>query len=259
MAPLLRGDAWPGQGLWQDTVDLDGLYDEAADVAASEHGTFVVGMGKRADHTLDMIVRAYDPQTGALRWSDVYDRAASNEFGRAIAVDGPRVFASGFCSAANGNRDICVRAYDARTGRVAWTGTFDYAGLDDEPRFRGLAVAQGRVFVAGEATRGANDTDFVLVAFDAATGRKLWHSAADRGPADLAESVVADGGRVFATGTYWLGDGFHYVVRAHDPAAGASSPAAAPGRAPTGWCAGSTGRPGSCSGRTRATSAAATG
>jgi glucose dehydrogenase len=118
-------DATTGRLLWEDRVDV-GNTDEAMAVDASSSGVFVtgwVGSSMSVDGPspspidTDFFVRAYDVQSGHVRWTDRVD-SGFLDGGLAIATLGDRVFAAGVVDTPLGdsdyNRDVFVRAYEAR-------------------------------------------------------------------------------------------------------------------------------------------------
>jgi len=81
-----------------------------------------------------------------------------------------------------------------------------YVGDGDGGQARGMALSPdgGTVFVAGDGSSPASGSDFATVAYDAATGRRLWASSYN-GPASAADlvhgvGVSPDGKTVFVTG-----------------------------------------------------------
>lgn len=153
-------DAATGEFVWQDIVPGPSpLYGPAGGVAMTGRHTVVVGgrsvtveypEGTRVHEAF--VVRSYDTATGALRWEDLHH---PNRFGPfhwfgwdVDAVSG-RLFAVG--QEVEGNGTWLVRAYDAKRGDVLWEDEFQPAGGSAETQV--LAVAGGRVFVAGSSGR----------------------------------------------------------------------------------------------------------
>ena len=87
----------------------------------------------------------------------------------------------------------------------------DYAG--------GVAVKDGRVFVAGESETTAGSSAFTVKAFDAKNGSLLWESYYDREGEgwDGAYAVVADDDKVFVSGSTATAAGDSaFAVRAYN-------------------------------------------
>ena len=173
---------------------------------------------------------------GDLLWQDRVDKAAASDGAFAIAVQGARVFAAGFVAADGscnrsdviGNCDYSVRAYEAKTGHLLWEDQVDKAeGFD---LALAVAVRGGRVFAAGWVDADgsciplaeAGNCDFFVRAYEAKTGHLLWEDQFDgAGDHDLAGTIAAGGGQVFAGGvvTNAAGDG-DWLVRAYEAKTG---------------------------------------
>jgi outer membrane protein assembly factor BamB len=110
-------DLKSGQFVWEDEVDA-GPFDEFLAVAASGNRVFVVGYGGEEcvfgwPSYCDMLVRAYDTNTGQLVWADRLDKPGTEEIGWGIAVQGGRVFATGTLYDSSTASDLLIRAYAA--------------------------------------------------------------------------------------------------------------------------------------------------
>lgn len=110
---------------------------------------------------------AYDAMTGQRLWGDVLDNRSTHENAHSIGVspDGFSVFVTG--TAIFPDYNYVTIAYDADTGRRQWTEVFERY-VWTEP-FLAIDPTGGKVFVAGERAVG-NDSDFMLLAYSAATG-----------------------------------------------------------------------------------------
>ena len=118
-------DTKTGALLWEDRFDGGAMaVDRPEQVVFAGKSVLVGGRSQRqvaADSGNDWHVRAYDAQTGALLWSDIYDAALGNDrvsnTGTGLAVSGKRAFAVGRGANAadpESGRDAIVRAYDLR-------------------------------------------------------------------------------------------------------------------------------------------------
>ena len=121
----------------------------------------------------------------------------------AVSPSGGTVFVTGYTFA--GTQDYTTFAYDAATGIKLWVRRYNGPGKGDD-QASSLAVSPdgGAVFVTGYTT-GAAGTDYATVAYDAATGARLW-ARRYNGPGngdDHASSVAVSpsGGTVYVTGT----------------------------------------------------------
>jgi DNA-binding beta-propeller fold protein YncE len=125
----------------------------------------------------------------------------------AVSGDGTRVFIAGqsFGYAPGYYSRFEVVAYDASSGARLWVERYDPGGRFSTEDAYALAVSPDdtKVFVTGRS--GAIGTAFATVAFDAATGKRLWASRYEL-PGDsyynvaLAIAVSPDGTNVFVTG-----------------------------------------------------------
>lgn len=71
----------------------------------------------------------------------------------------------------NGNSDFLAQAYDASTGTLLWEDLVVMAGPDDTAS---AVVTDGeRVFVGGDSSSAPGNFDFLVRAYDAATGALL--------------------------------------------------------------------------------------
>jgi DNA-binding beta-propeller fold protein YncE/lysophospholipase L1-like esterase len=204
-------DADTGVELW--AAGYDGLgrgFDDPADLAVSPDGgeVFVTGTSRGSSETVwDYATVAYDAASGAELWAARYD-GDENDLAAAVEVgpDGSTVFVAGSSYSAGHLHGVAVTlAYDALTGTVGWIAKYG------SPQHRwdtgeALSVAPdgSRVYVAGLTAGMLADPDMLTLAFDSATGARLWAARYD-GPAGLedgAMDVVASptGERVFVTG-----------------------------------------------------------
>ena len=170
-------------------------------VSPDSSTVFVTATALPGQPTCGFEVAAYDAADGTPQWSSVYpDCSGESHVAMALSQDGSTVYAAGF-----GNAGFATVAFDASTGGQRW------ATVDSDLRVDGdiaPSVAAGpegdRVFVLADSACKpiCFGQPLVTVAYDAATGSRLWESRYDSGganyPADLG--VSADGSQVFATG-----------------------------------------------------------
>ena len=208
-------DAPTGTLLWQNVWDA-GRDDLPKAIAASPTAVVMVGYGgNTTSHPLDLIVRAYDPVSGAILWSDQVDRGNVEDAAWAVAVGPQRVFVAATTQTPSG-RDLLVRAYNAASGLLNW----EIVRAATSPV--ALKVAAGRLFLAGSSS---NQT--YLGAFDVRSGGVLWE---DQTPTPgLFRDVQVKGQQVVAAGSAGRG----LLVRAFDVRTGAMAwqdqPAVPPG------------------------------
>jgi WD40 repeat protein len=110
------------------------------------------------------------------------------------------VFVAGMRQQNQNTSDILVISYDAATGARLWAR--HYHGRNDTHDFGGsLAISPdgSRVFVGGQAAPVGGGFAYVTLAYDAATGARLWTSRIGGG--GVRDLVVSpDGSTVFVTG-----------------------------------------------------------
>jgi outer membrane protein assembly factor BamB len=143
---------------------------------------------------------------GARQWTARFDGPTSDEdWGRALGVspDGSALFVTGYRTGTGGDRDYATVAYNASTGSQLWAKSYDGAGDRDEADALGVSPDGSTVFVTGYSTGASSYLDYATVAYDAATGSKLWVKRYDAGNLDsaFALGVSADGSAVFVTGS----------------------------------------------------------
>src|SRR5207249_2357044 len=123
-----------------------------------------------------------------------------------IAAAGRRVFAGGNAGTVvspsafdpRSNLDAFVRGIDAHSGATVWEDRVDVGYFD---RFQQVAADEDRVFVGGWVRSQATSVGFLVRAYDARTGRRLWQALVDKsGRPDFSEALIVQGGRVFAGG-----------------------------------------------------------
>jgi len=223
-------DADTGLAKWVSRFDGPAHESDIAhSVTVSPDGTrvFVTGTSL-GPHDEDFATVALDAATGLIEWSRLYD-GAGHLFDEAdqvvVSPDGSNIFVTGGSIGAT-DYDFATVAYDAGTGSTLWVDRFD--GPSNGYDFaRSIAVSPdgSKVFVTGEATFGAaTDGDYATLAYDAATGARLWlgRYAGWAHAEDQAQRVVAgtDGSKVFVTGRSY-GRADDYATVAYDSGTGA--------------------------------------
>jgi hypothetical protein len=236
-ATLRVYDTATGALRWEDRFSYGGGFasinslatGQGDDDARSPALLYAVGRGTEADDTTAWFVRAYEPRSGALVWSDVFHPSAFDD-AASVAVDRGRIFVSGFeFDEATQQRHFTVLAYDARTGAALWQdvvpgGTPGFFGSDVATQ----VVADGhRVLAAGLIT-DADGYHFAVRAYDAATGALRWSDLLDTGSGlDTATSIALDHGRAYVVGeggaacSFDLTSDCDWLIRTYDQDTGA--------------------------------------
>jgi len=148
---------------------------------------------------------------GTQRWTATYD-AGTPAFSYDVAVspDGSTVFSTGTTSyGTTAPGQMATVAVDAQTGETKWSRVYQSTGVAGQSD-RGTRIAVSadgsKVFVTGESScpygcgSGAF-SGYSTVAYDAATGHRLWAAqVADDGPGAYSIAVTPDGSTVFVNG-----------------------------------------------------------
>jgi len=142
---------------------------------------------------------------GDLSWAnDQVAKASSEGFDIAVTPDGATAVVAGWLVGNQGNNDYFVGAFSTSDGTTAWVKRYDDAtgGLDQAVRV--VIDPAGLVaYVTGTMTIKGNGDDIVTMAFDIATGTRLW-SARFNGPKDNDD--YAAGLAVSSSGVYVAGN-----------------------------------------------------
>ncbi|HYH28295.1 MAG TPA: PQQ-binding-like beta-propeller repeat protein [Actinomycetota bacterium] len=157
-------------------------FDSTRAVTLSPDGRTVFVAGEtETDDGLRVLTAAYEVVEGGQRWAKV-DGRDGDEYDSASAIavspDGSSVFTLANACGATTDGSTCdgfLIARDPSTGEERWSALFDGEGhgLDG---FMGIGVdpASDTVFVGGQTASPRGDTDYLLGAYDAATGDLLW-------------------------------------------------------------------------------------
>jgi len=171
----------------------------AVTAAAALTGSAAAGAaapGVRAQPGARLWVARYDDGSGG------YDAATA----MAVSPDGATVFVTGdIWPAGPAGRDYGTVAYSAATGTQLWASWYSGPGSrTDIPWSVAVSPDGSMVFVTGQSTARPHSDDYATIAYDAATGRRLWlslyHGPADASSDASALAVSPDGTAVFVTG-----------------------------------------------------------
>jgi DNA-binding beta-propeller fold protein YncE len=169
------------------------------------------------------------PGPGSQLWAARYNGSGNNGVAYSVAVSpgGRRVFVTGQSAGTGGGVDYATVAYNAVTGARLWAARYHGpANTWDAASSVAVSPTGGMVFVTGVSQGTASGLDYATVAYNAATGARLWVKRYS-GPGnadDGATSVVVSpgGGTVFVTGySQGTAPGFGYATVAYNAATGA--------------------------------------
>jgi WD40 repeat protein len=194
------------------------LRDQAHFVVVGPRGreVFVTGRSEGRTSGFDYATVAYDAATGARLWARRYGGKAGRTdeaSWAAVSPGGGRVYVTGFSRGTTSGRDYATVAYDAATGAQLWARRYNGpAGRDDDAKAVAAGPGGKRVYVTGYS-EGRPGSDYATIAYNAATGARLWASRLHDVNFGLALALaVSPGGRmIFVTGRY----DYHYGTVAY--------------------------------------------
>ena len=147
---------------------------------------------------------------GTAQWVERFAAPSANSSnhvaGLAVSPDGSRVFVTGDLHKSTGGGTLHTVAYDTVTGAQLWTSSGP--GKDDRAAAVRVSPDGSRVFVVG-STYGRHDGkvshDYLTLAYDAATGARIWkklysHPVGYSSDLAAALGLSPDGSTVFVTG-----------------------------------------------------------
>ena len=166
---------------------------------------------------------------GARLWAARYNGHGKGfDVARSVAAGpgGRVVFVTGYSAGATSGEDYLTLAYDAATGARLWTARYNGPGNGlDEGHSVAVSPSGRTVFVTGTSAGTTSEQDYATVAYNAATGARLWVSRYN-GPGnsydDAARVVVSPGGAtVVVTGLSAGTTSFDYATVAYSARTGA--------------------------------------
>ncbi len=179
----------------------------AVTVSPGGRSVFVTGFSAGATSGTDYATVAYNAATGARRWVSRYNGPANRSdvaFAVAAGPGGRSVFVTGTSAGAASGWDYATIAYSAATGARRWVRRYNAANRLDIARAVAVSWDGATVFVTGASDGVTSGQDYATVAYDAATGARLWASRYN-GPGnegDHATSLAVGpaGDTVYVTG-----------------------------------------------------------
>lgn len=174
-------------------------------IAPDGHTVFVTGDSGVPGSDVDYATVAYRSSTGKRSWAVRYDGASNrDDFGRSIAVSphGARVFVTGNSRGATGSVDYATVGYDVSSGSQIWARGYNGPSKHHDKAWSvTTSPVGGTVFITGES-QGLEGYDFATIAYDLASGQRLWLARYDASGVDRGEALAVspDGATVFVSG-----------------------------------------------------------
>lgn len=220
-------NAATGAQLWaaRHSGPSDGFSNPLA-IAVSPDGStvFVTGYtaGAGTPPSAAMTI-AYNAASGAQLWARSYRVAAE---GDSISVnpDGSAVYVTGYGPVTSGGPDYITIAYAATTGTRQWVARYNGpANGSDQPSAVAVSMDGREVAVTGSSQGAADGLDYATVAYNAASGARLWARRYNGGAnsVDVAAGLAfSQGGKLFVTGASGSGSDSAYATIAYTAARG---------------------------------------
>jgi len=206
-------DGKTGSLLWQDDP-FDVPFASFANAVAADNGRVYVAGGLRGALGFDLLVRAYDGETGKLLWQGLFDLAGLDDLAQAITIDRGHVYVGGIGTLRRGrpgdrgNTAFLVLAFDADDGKILWQNSSEPSGETQLNEVTSITAEKERVYAAGR-----HDGDSLVRAYDGDTGVLLWQ---DQEQAAGFTAIGVEKGRVYASGFRRNGPVGFFFVRAYD-------------------------------------------
>jgi DNA-binding beta-propeller fold protein YncE len=179
---------------------------DAIAVSPSGRGVFVAGSSGWCPDIGTFLTTAYAAGSGRKLWVKQYMGQARYAYAGAIAVspDGQRVYVTG-----NGNQGFTngamTVAYAASAGARLWAARYGGDAFYAVAKAVTVSPDAATVYITGAVETEAGGLDYVTIAYNAATGARLWRasygSADNLNDAASAMALSPDGRTIFITGT----------------------------------------------------------
>jgi PQQ-like domain len=202
----------------------------AADMVVAPDGSavFVTGVGEDGvSGDADIVTVAYGAGRGHRKWVARVSGGAGT-VARAITVagDGSAVIVAGNHQTAAAF-DAFTIAYDATNGSRLWSDRYDGPAQGADGLLAATA-SDDTAYVTGESHAANGLFDYVTIAYDVATGDRMWvrryGARGDRDDIAWDVAVSPDAADVYVTGASVNGAGnFDYATLAYDAATGATA------------------------------------
>lgn len=185
-----------GEEVWVTATTVE--WSAPRDIVVSPDGCRIVVVGSVQPGPA-FAVLALDARTGAEEWllaPPAGELTYGDAYAAAVSGDGSHVFVTG---QRYGN--ATTLALDAESGEIEWLAE---AGRGNVTWAMRISPEGDRAYAVGSTLGDDRFVDFLVLAFDATDGRRLWAAALpiEDGGADVAHAVDVspDGARVFVAG-----------------------------------------------------------
>lgn len=148
---------------------------------------------------------AYRSTTGKQLWLSRYhgpDNRVATIYAMAVSPDGHRLFVTGESEGATSGGDYITVAYNTATGAQLWAKRYNGTGNSYDFGYAVAVSPNGsKVFVTGSSTGRTSKSDYATLAYNTATGTRLWVKRYHKGDdAANAVAVSPSGRKVYVTG-----------------------------------------------------------
>ena len=180
-------------------------------ITAAACAALVAGLGIASPAAGSASLRSPVSSPGAQLWAERYDGPAgtfaNNAAAMAVSPSERMVYVTGTSTSTRSEPgpDYVTIGYSASTGARRWLARYNGpASGRDESDAVAVSPDGDRVYVTGFSAKHSSGTDYVTIAYDAATGARLWLARYNdpANGADYARSVAVspDGSAVYVTG-----------------------------------------------------------
>jgi hypothetical protein len=176
---------------------------------------FVTGRSARKAGSGDYATVAYNAATGARLWVARYNGPGNGEDNAAsvaVSPSGTTVFVTGASKGSRSGSDYATVAYATATGAQLWVKRYNGEPPRGVDQASSLSVSpDGQMVVVTGQSGSPNGNDYITIAYNAATGTRLWGSRYS-GPGYMDDNATAvkvspDGSTVLVTGSSYGSSG----------------------------------------------------
>jgi hypothetical protein len=210
----------PPRIVWLEYYD-EGGYDRIQWMVHNEDLIFSAGDYVTPEETTWFTVRAYRENSDVPAWSSLSDLGEGINLAYSVDATSQHVAAVGSGVDTQGNTLFVVKLFNAVTGEVLWTDTYDHGGGWNEAY--DVAIQGGTVIAMGTGRTAEGSDEWIVRAYDIATGGLVWSdSYSEGGGENAAFATVASPQGLFVGGETETADGSRRLtLRSYNPLNGA--------------------------------------